>query len=145
MFPANRHDTVAFRKTMDEFLNISEEEWLIIIGDSGAYSLKNLESLQLRGILPIIRARKNIKTHPVKELKKGYYFNTDYIPKEWSTEYFLKICHFRPMIEQGNSYNNTYYNASRMNTYNISIENKYKKWTSKIKFQNYIFIEKDSI
>jgi len=64
----------------------------------------------------IIRARKNVKTHPIKELKKVYYFNTDYIPEGWSDEYFLKIYNFRPMIEQGNSYNNTYFNMSRMNT-----------------------------
>lgn len=64
----------------------------------------------------IIRARKNVKPHPIKELKKVYYFYTDYIPEGWSDEYFLKIYIFRPMIEQGNSHNNTYFNMSRMNT-----------------------------
>ena len=64
----------------------------------------------------IIRARKNVKPHPIKELKKVCYFYTDYIPEGWSDEYFLKIYIFRPMIEQGNSYNDTYFNISRMNT-----------------------------
>lgn len=45
-----------------------------------------------------------MKTHQVRELKKGYFFNTDFIPKEWSNDYFLKIYSFRPMIEQGNSF-----------------------------------------
>jgi len=52
----------------------------------------------------------------VKEFKKGCYFNVAFVPKEWSDEYVLKIYGFRPMIEQGNSYNTTYYNAFRMNT-----------------------------
>ncbi len=116
MFPANRNDTFAFKETVDEFFQVSEEKWLIIIADSGAYSLKNLEHIILKGMVPVIRAKKNIKNQPIKELKKKFYFNTDFIPKEWSIELFLKIYSFRPMIEQGNSFNNTYYNASWMNT-----------------------------
>ena len=71
----------------------------------------------------MIRARKNIKhqtsnikRQPVKELTKVYYFNTDYIPPNWSEEFFLSIYKFRPMIEQGNSSNQTYYNSGRLNT-----------------------------
>jgi hypothetical protein len=116
MFPANRSDTTAFRETTSEFLSVSNDEWLLVIADSGPYSLNNLENLQVKGIVPLIRARKSVKNQPVKEFKKGYYFNAAFIPKEWSDEYVLKIYGFRPMIEQGNSYNNTYYNAFRMNT-----------------------------
>lgn len=116
MFPGNRNDTVAFRKTLDQFFTVSEFDWQLVIADSGAYSLKNMNYVQSMGMLPIIRARKHLKTHPIRELKKGFYFNTDYIPDGWTDEYFLKIYSFRPMIEQGNSYNNTYYNAFRMNT-----------------------------
>ncbi len=92
------------------------KELLRIISDSGSYALDILEDIRFRSMLPIIWARKNIKNQPVKELKKGYYFNTDFIPEDWSEEYFLFIYSFRPMIEQGNSYNHTYYNAARMNT-----------------------------
>lgn len=95
---------------------ITKYKWLLIISDSGPYDLNILEGVQFKGMIPIIRARKNIKNQPVKELKKRYYFNIDFIPKEWSDEFFLKISSFRPMIEQGNSYNNRYYNASRMNS-----------------------------
>ena len=119
MFPGNRNDTHAFRETLREFLEVSKENWIITISDSGGYCLKNMEFIRFKGMVPVIRARKNIKNQPVKELKKGFYFNTAFIPKKWSIELFLKIYGFRPMIEQGNSANNTYYNASRMNTRGI--------------------------
>ena len=119
MFPGNRNDTRAFRETLREFLDVSEENWIISISDSGGYCLKNMEFICFKGQVPVIRARKNIKNQPVKELKKGFYFNTAFIPIDWSIELFLKIYSFRPMIEQGNSANNTYYNASRMNTRGI--------------------------
>ena len=116
MFAGNRNDILAFRETMEEFFTHTEYEWQVLIADSGPYSLQNMENIRFKGLIPIIRARKHLKTHPVRELKKGFFFNTDYIPNGWSDDYFLKIYSFRPMIEQGNSYNNTYYNAFRMNT-----------------------------
>ena len=116
MFAGNRNDILAFRETMDDFNQTTEYEWEILIADSGPYSLQNMKNMQHHGLIPIIRARKHLKTHPIKQLKKGFYFNTDFIPEGWSDELFLKIYSFRPMIEQGNSYNNTYYNAFRMNT-----------------------------
>jgi len=119
MFPGNRNDTLAYRETLFEYLKVSEEDWQLSISDAGAYCLKNMVSTRYKGLVPVIRARKNIKSQPVKELKKGFYFNTRFIPKEWSEEFFLKIYSFRPMIEEGNSFNNTYYNGSRMNTRGI--------------------------
>ena len=116
MFAGNRNDTRAFRETMEGFFHTTEYEWQIVIADSGPYSLQNMKTMQHHGLVPIIRARKNLKTHPIRRLKKDFYFNTDFIPTGWSDELFLKIYSFRPMIEQGSSYNNTYYNASRMNT-----------------------------
>ena len=119
MFAGNRNDILAFRETMHGFFQTTEYDWQILVADSGPYSLQNMKSMQHHGLLPIIRARKNLKTHPIRELKKDFYFNTDFIPERWSDELFLKLYSFRPMIEQGNSYNNTYYNASRMNTRGI--------------------------
>ncbi|MBD3341843.1 MAG: transposase [Candidatus Lokiarchaeota archaeon] len=116
MFPGNRSDQEAFKETVRAFLSETDREWQLIISDSGSYALNILEEIRFRNMLPIIRARKNIKNQPVRELKEGYYFNTDFIPPEWSEEYFLFIYSFRPMIEQGNSYNHTYYNGERMNT-----------------------------
>ena len=116
MFPGNRNDTRAYRETLSEFFKVSKEKWMISIADSGAYCLKNMEYTRNKGLVPVIRAKKNIKTQPVKELKEQFYFNTAFIPKEWSVDLFLKIYSFRPMIEEGNSFNITYYNGSRMNT-----------------------------
>jgi hypothetical protein len=116
MFAGNRNDIRAFKETMKDFFSQTEYEWQVLIADSGPYSLQNMENIRFKGLIPIIRARKNLKTHPVRELKKGFFFNIDYIPKGWSDDYFLKIYSFRPMIEQGNSSNNTFYNAFRMNT-----------------------------
>ena len=76
----------------------------MVIADSDPYSLHILKCFQLKGIIPIIRSRRNVKTHRVRELKKVYFFKTDFIPKEWSDDYFLKIYSLRPMIEQGNSF-----------------------------------------
>ena len=116
MFAGNRSDILAFRQTMEEFFDQTAYEWEVLIADSGPYSLQNMENIRFKGLVPIIRARKHLKTHPVRELKRGFFFNTDYIPEGWSDEYFLKIYSFRPMIEQGNSFNTTFYNAFRMNT-----------------------------
>ena len=119
MFPGNRNDSKAFMGTMKDFLKVTPYNWDVLLSDSGPYSLANLTYIRNQGILPIIRSRKGIKNQPVKELKKGYYFNTDFIPDNWTEEFYLKIYAFRPMIEQGNSSNNTYYNASRLNTFGM--------------------------
>lgn len=126
MFAANRNDILAFRETMAGFFQTTKYEWRIVIADSGPYSLQNMKSMQHHGLVPVIRARKNLKTHPIRQLKKDFYFNIDFIPEEWSDELFLKIYSFRPMIEQGNSYNNTYYNAYRMNTRGMDAAIKYR-------------------
>jgi len=131
MFAGNRNDILAFRETMDGFFTHTEYEWQVLIADSGPYSLQNMENTRSKGLVPIIRSRKNIKTHPIRELKKGFFFNTDFIPNGWSDDYFLKIYSFRPMIEQGNSYNNTFYNAYRMNTRGMG---------AAIKFRSIIYI-----
>lgn len=126
MFSGNRSDHEAFKESLDGFLSGTDEEWQLIISDGGPYSLDNLKHVKFKSMLPIIRARSNIKNQPVEELKKGYYFNTDFIPPEWSEEYFMFIYNFRPMIEQGNSYNHTYYNAARMNTRGIGAATKHQ-------------------
>ncbi len=119
MFLGNRNDTRAYRETLSAFLEDTKQKWMISIADSGAYSLKNMEYTRNKGLVPVIHSRKNIKNQPVKELKEKLYFNTSFIPKEWSIDFFLKIYSFRPMIEEGNSFNNTYYIGSRMNTRGI--------------------------
>jgi hypothetical protein len=131
MFPGNRNDTVTYRKTLDQFLTITDHDWIPAIADSGPYCEQNLQFTQFKGLLPIIRAKKNLKTHPIRELKENFFFNTEYIPKEWTDEFFLKVYSFRPMIEQGNAANTTYYNAFRMNTRGME---------AAIKLRSYLYI-----
>lgn len=131
MFAENRNDILAFKETMTGFFQTTKYEWQIVIADSGPYSLQNMKNMQHHGLVPVIRARKNLKTHPIRQLKKDFYFNTDFIREEWSDELFLNVYSFRPMIEQGNSYNTTYYNASQMNTRGMD---------AAIKFHSFIYI-----
>jgi len=121
MFLGNRNDVLAFRKNMEDFFSLTKYEWNVLIADSGPHYLQNIENIRFKGLVSIIRARKNLKTHPVRKIKKGFFFNTNYIPKGWLDDYFLKIYSFRPMIEQGNSYNNKFYNVSRMNTRGMDV------------------------
>ncbi len=91
MFPGNRNDTVAYRETLDQFLTITDYQWMIAIADTGPYCEQNLLSTQFKGLIPLIRAKKNLKTHPIRELKKDYFFNMEYIPKGWADEFVLKL------------------------------------------------------
>ncbi|MHA1680472.1 MAG: hypothetical protein ACTSUE_05650 [Promethearchaeota archaeon] len=72
-----------------------------------------------RGIFPIIRAKKNLVTHPTVEVRKGYWFNTDYFPPGWGADDVRYVYDRRPAIEAAQSANNTFYNAPRMNTRGI--------------------------
>lgn len=116
MFPGNRNDNPAFRETFKEFLQLDIGEWDLIISDSGPYSKESLELCVNNHIFPLIRAKKNLKNFPTKELKKGYWFNMDYIPNGWSDDDVLKVYAIRPGVEKALAPNNTFYNASRMNT-----------------------------
>jgi hypothetical protein len=126
MYPGNRNDNPAFRDTFQELQQLSLGEWSIVIVDSGAYSKKSLDFCIKNKTIPLIRARKNLKTHNTKELKKGYWFNADYFPPDWSDDDVLAIYGIRPMVEKALAPNNTYYNASRMNTRGIENATKHR-------------------
>jgi hypothetical protein len=119
MFPANKSDNPIFRETLSSYLDKGVGECKMIVADTGAYSLKNLEFCIKKGIFPIIRAKKNLVTHPIMEIRKGYWFNSDYFPPGWGPDDVRYIYKRRPAIEAGQSANNTFYNAKRMNTRGI--------------------------
>lgn len=119
VFPANRHDSVIFRETLSNFLKRDVGMWILMIADTGAYSLENLRFCKANGIQPLIRAKKNLKTHPIAEVRKGYWFNTDFFPLGWSTEDVRDAYKVRPAIEAAQASNNTFYNTGRMNTRGI--------------------------
>lgn len=116
MYAGNRNDNPAFRETFNELIQLDLGEWSLVIVDSGAYSKKSLDFCVENETIPLIRARKNLKTHKTRELKKGFWFNTDYFPPGWSDDDILSVYAIRPGVEKALSPNNTHYNASRMNT-----------------------------
>nr|MDO8086490.1 hypothetical protein [Candidatus Sigynarchaeum springense] len=98
------------------FTRLKIGTWKIIIGDTGAYSVASLDLCIFFGMHPIIRAKKGLVNHPVEEVKKGYWFNTAYYPPGWTKDDVMAMYTKRPVIEAGQSWNDTIYNASRMNT-----------------------------
>ena len=116
VFPANRSDNPIFRETVVHFMRLKIGTWKIILGDSGAYSVASLELCLWFGMHPIIRAKKGLVNQPVEEVKKGYWFNTAYYPPGWTKDDVMAMYTKRPVIEAGQSWNDTIYNASRMNT-----------------------------
>jgi hypothetical protein len=116
VFPANKSDNPIFRETLSNYLVQGGDGCKVIVADTGAYSKRNLDFCMGRGIYPIIRAKKNLVTHPTTEVKRGYWFNTDYFPPGWSKGDIRYVYEKRPAIEAAQSANNTFYNARRMNT-----------------------------
>jgi len=116
IFPGNRNDKPAFRKTLEELDALNLGEWSMVMADTGPYCQRNLDFCMHHGHIPLIRAPKHLKTHPTKELKKGYWFNTNYFPLGWSEQDILDMYSQRPLVEAGQSANPTFYNQSRLNT-----------------------------
>lgn len=118
-FPANKSDNPIFRETLSNYLARGVDECKVIVADTGAYSKRNLDFCMGRGIYPVIRAKKNLVTHPTVEVRKGYWFNTDYFPPGWTKDDIRYVYDKRPAIEAAQSANNTFYNAKRMNNRGI--------------------------
>jgi hypothetical protein len=116
IFPANKSDNPIFRETLSSYMVNGVGKCMVIVADTGAYSKRNLDFCMGHGIYPIIRAKKNLVTHPTVEVRKGYWFNTDFFPPGWSSRDIRYVYDRRPAIEAGQSANNTFYNARRMNT-----------------------------
>ena len=128
-FPGNRNDKPASRETLDAFNKLRIGEWKMILGDTGTYCKKNLELFKNLGYFPLLRALKNLKTHPTKELKKGYLFNSDYFPQGWSEKEILQMYAQRPVVEAGQSANPTFYNQKRLNTRGIDMAHLHRTLT----------------
>lgn len=121
VFPGNKNDKPAFRETLKELYQLNYGEWKMIICDTGGYCQTNLDYCASHGSVPLIRARKGLKTHPTKELKKGYWFNTKYFPKNWSDQDVREMYSQRPLVEAAQSANPTFYNQKRLNTRGIDM------------------------
>lgn len=115
VFPANRNDIPIFQETLSNFLGRHVGSWVAIIGDTGGYSLDNLDYCVANDIIPFIRAKKNLVTQPVIEIRKGYWFNSNFFPQNWTPDDVRAVHTKRPVIEAGQSANDTFYNSARMN------------------------------
>lgn len=117
MVSANSNENPVFRQTLRDFRQTTNGKiWKMVILDSGGYSDESLKFCVQNDLYPLIRAKKNLKTQPTRELKKGYYFNTNFIPSNWTDEDVLSAYAIRPAIEAAQSANNTFYNSQRLNT-----------------------------
>ncbi|UYP44606.1 hypothetical protein NEF87_005081 [Candidatus Lokiarchaeum ossiferum] len=128
-FPGNMNDKPASRKTFTAFNNLKIGEWKMVMGDTGTYCKKSLEFYQDRGIFPLLRAPKHLKTHPTRELKKGFWFNSDYFPPGWTEQDILLMYAQRPLVEAGQSANPTFYNQKRLNTRGLNMAHLHRTLT----------------
>ena len=116
LFPANMSDKTIFAKTMTEYFASGLPHPKLLLGDSGAYSLANLELLAKQGIIGLLNAPKNITKQNVVELREDVHLNRDFIPASWSDRALLRLYAVRTSIERCFSHNIQVYNARKMNT-----------------------------
>ncbi len=128
-FPGNKNDKPASRKTFLDFKKKKIGKWKMILGDTGTYCKRSLDLYRNKGIFPLLRAPKHLKTHPTLELKKGFWFNSDYFPSGWKNEDVLKMYDQRPSVEAGQSSNPTFYNQKRLNTRGIEMAHTHRTFS----------------
>jgi len=116
IFPGNVNDSKIFLETLKDFCSLKLDFGGLIIADTGAYSERNLKYCLKVSRIPLIRARKNIKKHPLISPKKGFYFNQTYLPKHWNLKDIRRLYERRPQIEAYFSSFNLFYNNKRMST-----------------------------
>jgi len=126
LFPGNQDEYSVFRETFEYYFELGYEHPFIIMADGGPYSIEILRWLFNMGIVPLIKARKNIKTQNVKKLGDHYYVNMDFIPYNWNEEEILKLLKVRAQIERCFSHNIVVYNARRANVRGIEMVSKHR-------------------
>lgn len=119
VFPANMNDHTIFHDTMAYYFKRRLPRPVIVLGDAGAYSLKNLRFLANQGVIGMINAPKNVKTHNLITLTNNVRLNRDFIPSQWSDNDCRLIYNVRSEIERQFSHNTLVYHARRMNVRGI--------------------------
>ena len=120
MFPGNTAEVDCFRLTVEAYFESSLPAPLVIIGDSGGYSEANLEYIAGRGVVPLVNARKNITSQPVKQFGDHIFFNTKYLPARWSDDDVRSLYAVRTAIERCFSRVVAIYNAKRVSIRGIA-------------------------
>lgn len=112
VFPANRNDTIIYRRTYSNCLDRGHPNFLIMLADAGCYSKQNLDFTALCGSVPLIMAKKNIK-HDVIKVATRKYINITYVPS-YMKPYLLRLLNSRTKIERSFSPARVVYRTSRM-------------------------------
>jgi len=120
LFPGNRNESYIFCETLKGFQKLSIGSGGLILADTGAYSLKNLSYCIKIGRIPLIRARKNIKSRPIVEVEKGYFFDKSFLPKHWTNKDVRELYKMRAQIEAYFGTFKTAYKLDRLNTLGIA-------------------------
>jgi len=120
MFPGNTAEVDCFRQTVEAYFESGLPAPLVIIGDSGGYSEANLEYIAGRGVVPLVNARKNITSQPVKQFGDHIFFNTKYLPARWSDDDVRSLYAVRTAIERCFSRVVAIYNAKRVSIRGIA-------------------------
>jgi hypothetical protein len=126
IFPANISDKEIFHTTMEGYFLRGLPRPYIILGDAGAYSIKNLRFLAQKGIIGIINATKNIVKQNIVDLREDIHINRDFVPSNWSDSEILEIYNIRTEIERRFSHNVQIYHVKEVNVRGIDQVTKHR-------------------
>lgn len=114
VFPGNTAEVDCFRQTVEAYFESGLPPPVVVIADSGGYSVDNLGYLARRGVVPLVNARANITNQPVKQFAKHLFLNTEYIPARWSDDDVRALYAVRTAIERCYSHVVVVFNAKRV-------------------------------
>jgi hypothetical protein len=126
MFPANTSDKEIFLTTMQGYILRGLPLPYLILGDAGAYSIKNLRFLARLGVIGLINATKNITKQNIVDLRDDVHINRDFVPREWSDAEILKLYNLRTEIERRFSHNVQIYHVKEANVRGIDQVTKHR-------------------
>ena len=126
LFPGNTSDHEAFKETFNNFFALGYPKPLIILSDSGPYSIEILEWIFEKKIVPLINARESITRQNVKKISEHFYVNMDYIPADWTKTQIKLLMNVRSEIERQFAHNVLVYHARRANVRGIEMVTKHR-------------------
>jgi len=95
IFPGNTDEYTVFKETFKHFFALGFESPLIILADTGPYSIKILEWIFEMGTIPLINSKKSIKNQNIMKLNDYFYVNMDFIPSDWTKEDLILMMNIR--------------------------------------------------
>ena len=126
LFPGNTDEYTVFKETFNHFFALGFESPLIILADTGPYSIEILEWIFEMGIIPLINSKKSIKNQNIMKLNDNFYVNMDFIPSDWTKEDLILMMNIRSEIERQFSHNIVVYHARRANVRGLEMVSKHR-------------------